>query len=211
MYPPAASSQNRRRLQLRQLENRGRGQLRLARVDRGDQRPLEEPAQRVQGEGPRVALAGDELVQHAQRDRLAFASAELEAAGEHRHPAEIGVLGEIPAQLQIRIEPRLRLAEQLEEQPVAQIDRGVGLLAAQHRGAQRLVLAAERGEGPGAASHQLAARRRASAACGPSRPPARSRTPRRPWRRRARPRPRANRMTEPGDASAISRARSPSA
>ena len=70
-------------------------------------------------------------MQHADGDRLAVPGPELEPAREQRDPPEAGVLGQESADLQVRVHPRLGLAEELEQQPIAQVDRAVGLLRPQ--------------------------------------------------------------------------------
>ena len=100
----------------------------------GQLHAVEEAAEGVQRVAPGVPLVGDELLQDAERHRLVAAVADLQRAGDPRAVAEVGLLGQEAADLEVGVDPRLQLAEELQDQPVAEADRGVALLGLERRG-----------------------------------------------------------------------------
>ncbi len=74
----------------------------------------------------------DEALEDGDREGRAVAADELERPAHRRHVPVGRLLGQEAADLEVGIDPRLELPEQLEHQPVAEDDRGVALLGAHH-------------------------------------------------------------------------------
>ena len=150
---------------LHQLEQRPRRHRRRAEAapPPAGADPLEVAPEGVEREAPGIALVGDEPLQHGQGRRLAAAAAvaQVHPAGDRRHVAEVGRPGQVAADLEVGIDARLELAEQLEHQPVAVADRGVALLGAER---PRLELG-----GAGAGGHRLGTGELLEAGVGPGR------------------------------------------
>ena len=79
----------------------------------------------------RVHAVGDELLEHRHGGRLAGGRDELGEARQPRDGAEPGFLGEERRHLEVRVQPRLKSAVGLEQEPLAQHDRGVALVRAE--------------------------------------------------------------------------------
>ena len=103
----------------------------------------------VQGEGPSVALVADEALQKGQGGWLALGVLVLDGPGEWRRIPEIGLIGKITSDLQVRVDPRLELAVRLHDEPLPEYYRGVRLLDAGPAHAQGFI-ADQLVESPGA-------------------------------------------------------------
>ncbi len=135
---------------------------------------------------PAVGLALDELLDHRERGGLRAALV-FEGTSHGRHAGESNLLGELTADLEVRVDARFNPAEQLHDQPVAIDDRRVALLAFRPADSQPVVRSAKRGK-----CRRLAAADRTSARLrvllmAENVEQRRARSDRRATRRRARP------------------------
>jgi len=110
------------------LGGHGRGLAPPARED-----AVEIAAQGVQAVPPGVAFIRDEFLEDAERRGLAAPFLDLQGAGHAGGMPEVGPLGEETADLQVGIDPRLQLAEDLEDQPIAEPDQRVALIRLEGR------------------------------------------------------------------------------
>ena len=97
------------------------------RVQVGEER-LGVGGERVEREVPAVGRAGQVLLQHAER-RVHEPALVLVPAGDRRDVREVA-LGQEAQQLELRVDARLDAPERLQDQRLAEHDRGVGLLDA---------------------------------------------------------------------------------
>ena len=146
---------NARKLELGQHDRRGvcvPGRVLGAVLAR--QRPLVQAPELVARVRPGVALVGDDLVQDRERARLAARRRVLERAEHHGGVGEPGRV-EVQPELEIGVGARLGTAEDLEDDLVAEHDRGVGLLGAEQVRLERSVgLADDRPHRRGRPAHQ---------------------------------------------------------
>src|SRR5690606_34286154 len=91
-------------------------------------RGVEAASDGVDGARPRVALARDELLQHAERARRAPLRLVRERATEARDVREARALGEIATELHLRVRALLQDAEELQHHDLAEHQARVGLL-----------------------------------------------------------------------------------
>ncbi len=87
-------------------------------------------AQLVEGQVPAVGRAGEEALGHAEGG-VEQVAGELVPAQQVGHVVE-AVAGQELQHLQLRVLPRLQVAEDLEDHGVVDDHRGVGLLGAEH-------------------------------------------------------------------------------
>ncbi len=99
---------------------------------------IEEAADLVDGVSPAVGLALDELLQHRERARFVPGADVLEGARHGRDALEANLLGQLPADLEVRVDPRFQAPEEFHDQPIAVHDRGIGLLAGRAGDGQRV-------------------------------------------------------------------------
>ena len=108
---------------------------------------LEVMAQAVQGVTPGIALVGHKPLQDGDGHRFILVQPKLDRAGG-RCAVRKSFFGEQPPDFKVRIDPRGELADELENQPVAEPDRCVALLCPHHRRRrQGLAFREQRAEG----------------------------------------------------------------
>ncbi len=151
----------------------------------------------------RVAGVGDVRLEHRDGRRAVLPRDDLRPAGQPRHAAERRLLGQVGRHLEIRVEARLDPPVRLEQQPLAEHDRRVRLVAAEGplggsgqgargrrpTGRQARVRAGRRARRPGTRTRPRAASPRSSVQPRSQRPAPATCRPPRPPRGRRHPRP----------------------